>query len=936
MSGREQQGRARPYHGAMTNATRFVRSGIALAVLALLGWLGGCAGDPISPPEEELPLHELVVSDTVAMGGAAAAAAAAAVARQSEDSGADHVTYVSLTPGTVPNGASATVRVVGAATPLYMPVRDGGFDPVLLTADVNDSIEVVVTDAGGLTAFTARAAVRPARPPIVVRTDPPKRKTDVPLNSAIIVVFSEPVAGGTVTAASIRVFRGNTVIPGAVTVLDGTGAVVAFVPNTPFAAHTEYRLEVAQAITDLDGEALQSGVTTTFTTGTASLGPPASIQVLPDSELRMSVGETYRATAVVRDAAGNQLIAEPVTWSVSPNNPDFGALTVSSTGLLEALGDGFANVIASVGGLSDPLYVFMRPQPAASIVVGPTPVTVAAGDTVVLTAIVHDAAGRLIKYPSLGWTSSDPAVATVTGGMVVGVSAGQVTVTAASGSASGTASVTVGPPRPVASVTLSAASATLIPEAMVGLSVTLRDANGQLISGRPITWHSDNEAVATVAPIGLVTGVSIGSANVTATSEGVGDTVTIVVTTITFASLSAGYEHTCGLTSAGLAYCWGANVYHQLGNTLPQHDLYPDDPDYGGQYFYNGSYVPEPVNDGLTFSKVSAGGVHTCGLATNGAAHCWGVNDGGQLGIGGYPTLEACSFDPYTADCSSHPLTVVGNLALSTVAVGEGDAFRPYVGHSCGLKASGAAYCWGNNTAGQLGTGTGALGSASPAAVAGGLVFADVSLGSTHTCGLTTNGEAYCWGDNSRGKLGGGPGGASSSAVPVAVSGGLAFVSLSVGAWHTCGLTSSGAAYCWGSNFYGQLGDGSTDTSAVPVPVTGGLTFTALSVGGFHTCGLTAGGSAYCWGINRYGELGIGSQTAPDQCATGTPFPYPCSTTPMAVLGAISFATLSAGGVHTCGLTTNGVAYCWGQAGPIGTGMREGSVGVPAKVAGQP
>jgi alpha-tubulin suppressor-like RCC1 family protein len=93
----------------------------------------------------------------------------------------------------------------------------------------------------------------------------------------------------------------------------------------------------------------------------------------------------------------------------------------------------------------------------------------------------------------------------------------------------------------------------------------------------------------------------------------------------------------------------------------------------------------------------------------------------------------------------------------------------------------------------------------------------------------------------------------------VAVSGGLAFQALSAGDYHTCGLTTSGAAYCWGLNVSGQLGDGTTANRASPVAVSGGLVFQALRAGRYHTCGLTASGAGYCWGDNSSGQLGDGT-----------------------------------------------------------------------------
>jgi alpha-tubulin suppressor-like RCC1 family protein len=121
---------------------------------------------------------------------------------------------------------------------------------------------------------------------------------------------------------------------------------------------------------------------------------------------------------------------------------------------------------------------------------------------------------------------------------------------------------------------------------------------------------------------------------------------------------------------------------------------------------------------------------------------------------------------------------------------------------------------------------------------------------------VTTGGVAYCWGANS-GVLGNGTFRASTT--PVAVSGGLTFAAVSAGDDHACGVTTAGAAYCWGGNILGELGNGTFTISPTPVAVSGGLTFAALSAGaGFSTCGVTTAGAAYCWGDKTYGELGNG------------------------------------------------------------------------------
>ncbi len=146
---------------------------------------------------------------------------------------------------------------------------------------------------------------------------------------------------------------------------------------------------------------------------------------------------------------------------------------------------------------------------------------------------------------------------------------------------------------------------------------------------------------------------------------------------------------------------------------------------------------------------------------------------------------------------------------------------------------------------------------------------------------------------------------------PVPVPGGLSFASVSAGYVHDCGVTTAGGAYCWGENYYGELGDGTTTNSTTPVPVTGGLTFASVSAGGDHTCGVTTAGAAYCWGMNTLGELGIGTSTGPEQCENGGS--YACSTVPVAVAGGLTFQSLSVGGNGTCGVTTTSAPYCWGD-----------------------
>lgn len=887
--------------------TLFRRSLIALAAVFVVGWFTSCSDDPTGPLPDELPDEGAIVSDPVSSASLAAGANANLALQASTAQGND-VVYVSLPPRTVPGGSIAVIRRVGDPASVFTAVLDGGFDPVAVAAKEGESIDVSVTNASGVTLSTYRVSVRGRRPPMIVRTQPPRGRPDVPLNSMIIVVFSEPIDGPTVTSASIQLRRGTTPIGATVRFLDPTldasHVSVELVPNVPLAANTAYELVVTTQVRDLDGDGVAAPYTAAFTTGQSSTGPPASIMLSPDSVLSLMAGATYQMTATVRDAAGNMLTDQPVTWSTSDPN----GLSISPTGLLTALGDGFYQVTARVAGLSSVLRVVVSAAPAASVAISPTPATVAAGDTIMLAATVRDAAGRTINRPSVTWTSSAPAVGTVAPsnvnavgivyGTVTGWTQGSVTITATSGTSSGTVVVAVGPPVPVQSVTVTPGSASLVTQGKSQLNATLRDATGK-ITNRSITWTSSNAAVATVDANGLVTGVGAGSASVTASSEGVSDAAAITVTTVVFTAMTAGGYHTCGLTTSGVAYCWGAAWAGQIGNG----------------FLGDEEVSPTAVTGGLNFAMVTAGLDHTCGLTRNGLAYCWGANKSGELGIGNRAGPESCFGSEFDDDvCSTAPIAVAGGLVFSTLSAG-GVA-------TCGLTASGQAYCWGRSA------------DLTPAAVAGGLTFAAVEVGWHHSCALTSNGVAYCWGGNEYGQLGNGS--VSGAQAPVAVSGGLVFAALSAGAWHTCGVTPTGAAYCWGLGI--ALGNGTTTDSKVPVAVSGGLAFATLDAGSENTCGLTTEGAAFCWGSNSVGQLGIGNATGPEQCPyAGSTSTYPCSRAPVGVTHGLTFASLNVGLGHSCGVTRNAVAYCWGynDSGQLGTGSHTDS-SVPVKVAGQP
>ena len=293
--------------------------------------------------------------------------------------------------------------------------------------------------------------------------------------------------------------------------------------------------------------------------------------------------------------------------------------------------------------------------------------------------------------------------------------------------------------------------------------------------------------------------------------------------------------------------------------------------------------VVRPSRYPLVFSAYD----QSCSLV-DGVARCWGYNREGELGDG-------------TTTDRLVPTAVAGGIEFASLAMSDWS--------TCGLTAAGKAYCWGLNYSDALGVGSTNAEEHSPMPVVGNDVFVQISIGVSHQCGLTADGETKCWGFFT--------GGPQTVAAPK-------FESITHGATHTCGLTRAGEAYCWdnyNSYNFGQLGYGTNDASDTPLPVVGGIRFASVAAGYNHTCGLDTHGRAYCWGRNYIGQLGDG--TTDDKLE-----PTPVATT-------LRFTEIRGGNSHTCALTRQGDAYCWGNgySGQLGNGV-SGSSTTPVPVSG--
>src|SRR6266566_2191997 len=543
-------------------------------------------------------------------------------------------------------------------------------------------------------------------------------------------------------------------------------------------------------------------------------------------------------------------------------------------------------------------------------------------------------------------TAADP------NGNTVGSASGTLSATSASGTYTSTDRLATGTwsastascsDPPVASVTVTPPTAAIAPGGSVQLTATTKDAAGNVLTGRLVTWVSSNVALASVSPTGLVTGVAAGGpVTITATSEGQSGTGAVTVLA------PPGGPRFAAVWGSGPADVFAvaseATIWHYDGTSWGMQAIAPT--------FLNGVWGSAAVDvftvggsgtilhyDGTSWSAQASG-------TTQALYRMWGSARADMFAVGFGGTIlhyDGSSWTPQASGTTELVTNVWGSQGSNVFAVGYSGTILHYDGTSWSAQVSGTTQIlyglWGSGGADIFavgGSGTilhydgtswsaqvsgttqaliGVWGSGAtdvfavgaggtilhyngtawsqqlPRASAGPLTFTVVSAGGYHTCGVTSSDAAYCWGDNASGDLGSGTTPDSAIPSPV-VAGELAFGTVSTGNHFTCGITINGAAYCWGDNSSGQLGNTTTTNSKTPSAVAGGLSFATISAGLSHTCAVTPQGAAYCWGLNDNGQLGNGTSTN--------------SSVAVAVSGGIAFAAVSAGGSHTCGVDTSG------------------------------
>ena len=336
------------------------------------------------------------------------------------------------------------------------------------------------------------------------------------------------------------------------------------------------------------------------------------------------------------------------------------------------------------------------------------------------------------------------------------------------------------------------------------------------------------------------------------------------------------YQHACALKTDGSLWCWGANSYGELGD---------------GTTTNSNSIVAALPGSAWTDFDIGSG--HTCGIKTDGSRWCWGENGQGQLGS--------------SSTSGNHDAPVqIGTADWKEVSVGWGGD----TAFTCGVQSDDSLWCWGNDGAGELANGAVTGNQTSPYAAGDGGAWKKLAAATgygEHVCGIQTDDSLWCWGSDYNGELGNGAV-TGSQASPGAVSGGGTWIDISTGSHYSsgplsCGIKTDGSAWCWGTDNNGQIGNGGpSGDRTTPTSVSGGGTWLQISVGGMHACGIQDDDTGWCWGNDDNGQLGNGA-TIGDQ------------NSPVAIAGGYSWKQISAGVVYTCGIQTDDSLWCWGWVG---------------------
>jgi len=602
------------------------------------------------------------------------------------------------------------------------------------------------------------------------------------------------------------------------------------------------------------------------------------------------------------------------------------ALVVIGVGAWAMFGRGKGNAPAPAPGTPA-----AAAAPVASITVIPSSTALVVGDTAQLAAVLMDGGRNILASVgrTVAWRSADTTKARISPtGVVEARAAGRVDVTATSEGKSDTGSVVITTvAAPVAGVEI------LGPQSISNGDTALltahpKDAQGNVLTGRTITWGSSDRTIATVSPSGTVTALRLGAVTITALVEKKAGSTRMTITPVAVASVT--------ITPAEAALQIGGKA-QLVATPRDAHDrvITGRPVRWSSSATAIATVAPNGVVTGVAAGQatitaqiesqtaratVSVALVPVATVALTPTTLTLAVGKSSQITV----TLKDArgatirdrdvtwtTSDPSIAGVSPSGL-VTATRAGSTVITATSENARAAV--TITVPAPAAPPPVANNPAPEsqppaVTPLAQPPANNPPAEAARVTVRRGVTAGGQHTCALTTTGAVACWGSNDFGQLADPAAGAAAN-VPTLISGVSGATMLAAGTSHTCALV-DGSGVCWGGNLKGQLGNGKTAGPPTPGPVAGGHAFQSIVAGARHTCGLGSDGVAWCWGDNDNGQLGNGTHRG--------------ANTPQRVSGTAKFKMLAAGSDHSCGLGTDGRVYCWGDgfSGQLGRGSRE-------------
>jgi alpha-tubulin suppressor-like RCC1 family protein len=610
-----------------------------------------------------------------------------------------------------------------------------------------------------------------------------------------------------------------------------------------------------------------------------------SLAITPP-ELTLPVGTAASLRVAGRFSDGSiQDLTTAVTWI--SENPAVNVLNATgSEGTVIAVSVGLGTVVAKdpQTGVSAHLDINVTGAALVSIDVAPSAASVAKGLSLQFTATgkYTDASHRDLTT-TVVWSSSGPSAAISnaagTNGLATAVTPGVATIGAldtASGIRGSTTMTTTA--ALLTSIVVTPGSPSVLLGGTTPLAATGSYNDGSRLDlTAQVTWAATGTAASVSnAPgsAGLLTGVSAGTATVTATDPASGIVTSVLVTVAPLSppsTIVAGAQHSCSLLANGTVQCWGLNAENEVGT--PGIATSP---------------IPITVPGLSGVSAISSSARHTCALLSGGSVACWGMGRDGGLGNGGTANSYA-------------PVTVPGLSGAIAVAAGGG--------HTCALRSNGTVACWGFNAYGEVGV-PGNSNVLSPVTVPNLNGVTAIATGGVHTCAILTNGSVTCWGWNHYGQLGAPVDSVPNSNTPLTVPNLTGVVKIAAGGYHTCALLSSGGVECWGANDGGQLGNGSTSNFGTPTaaPVLNLTGAVGIALGNEESCALLANGNVACWGYNIRGSFGNGTTTY----------------SPVPVLSGVHNATNVVTNLHSCASLSDGTFSCWGfgSSGEIGNGLR--------------